>query len=284
MAATPDPNPVSPNVPFLLLLGGGLGMCAGAIYTYATRKPDKSVRTADDLERLTGLAASAVLGLPRKAEDRQLRALPAPDTKPAEAYRFMALTMPPSDGAKRIMFTGVGSDAGCSSAAGQFALALACEGRPTLLVDCDFRESSLTHVFNYEQKPGLSDILRKTLLPSQDNDVHLATQHANLMFLPSGSSGDGSIADFSHAQLRAAIEMLTERAEIIVLDTPPCDVVTDAVRLCPLVDEVYLVVPAEDTESAKVNMAHRMLQRCGAKQVHVLLTGSDPKLAPFSAA
>lgn len=284
MAATPDPNPVSPNVPFLLLLGGGLGLLGGGIYAFATKKEIKAVRTPDDLERLTGLAASAVLGLPRKSEDKALRALPMAATKPAEAYRFMALTMPPGEGAKKILFTGVGSDAGCSSAAGQFALALACEGKPTLLVDCDFRQSSLTHVFNSQQKPGLSDILRKTLLPSQDNDVHLATQHENLLFLPSGSSGDGSIADFSHSQLRAAIEMLTERADILVLDTPPCDVVTDAVRLCPLVDEVYLVVAAEDTESGKVNMAHRMLQRCGAKEVHVLLTGSDPSTAPFSAA
>lgn len=284
MTAVADPKPVSPNVPFLLLLGGGLGLFGGAIYALATRKPDKSVHTADDLERLTGLAASHVLALPRKKEDKMLKELPMAQTKPAEAFRFMALTMPPGEGAKKIMFTGVGSDAGCSSAAGQFALALACEGRSTLLVDCDFRSSSLTHVFNSEQKPGLSDILRKTLLPSQDNDVHLATQHANLLFLPSGSSGDGSIADFSHTQLRAAIEMLTERADILILDTPPCDVVTDAVRLCPLVDEVYLVVAAEDTESAKVNMAHRMLQRCGAKQVHVMLTGSDPSSAPFSAA
>jgi Mrp family chromosome partitioning ATPase len=76
--------------------------------------------------------------------------------------------------------------------------------------------------------------------------------------------------------------MLTERADVLVLDTPPCDVVTDAVRLAPLVDEVYLVVSAEDTESAKVNMAHRMLRRCGAKEVHVMLTGGDPNEAPFT--
>ncbi len=284
MSATADRTPVAPNVPLLLMLGGGLGLLCGAIYAYATRKPDTSLRTSGDLERLTGLAASAVMALPKRKEDQMLKALPDGRTKPAEAYRFMALTMPPGEGCKRILFTGVGKEAGCSNAAGQFALALACEGHATLLVDCDFRSSSLTHVFNSEQKPGLSDILRKTLLPSADNDVHLATQHANLLFLPSGSSGDGSIADFSHSQLRAAMEMLAEQANMIVLDTPPCDVVTDAVRLCPLVDEVYLVVSAEDTKSAKVNMAHRMLERCGAKQVNVMLTGGDPNDAPFSAA
>lgn len=281
--AVPDRNPVSPNVPMLLLLGGGLGILGGGIFSLANRKDTKLVRSSDTLERLTGLSASAVLALPRKKEDRLLRALPLPGSRPAEAFRFMALTMP-SEGAKKVLFTGVGKDAGCSSAAGQFALALACEGRPTLLVDCDFRESSLTHVFNSEQKPGLSDILRRTLLPSQDNEVSFTTHHENLLFLPSGSSGDGSIADFSHGQLRAALEMLTERAEIVILDTPPCDVVTDAVRLCPLVDEVYLVVSAEDTDSAKVSMAHRMLQRCGAKSVHVMLTGGDPSEAPFTAA
>lgn len=281
-AASPDRVPVSPNVPLLLILGTALGTVGGGIYGLMTKKDTRPVRTADDLERLTGLSASTVLGLPRKREEQLLRALPMPGARPAEAFRFMALTMPPGEGAKRVLFTGVGSDAGCSSAAGQFALALACEGRPTLLVDCDFRQSSLTRVFHSSDKPGLSDLLRRTLLPSQDNDVSMQTSHENLLFLPSGSSGDGSIADFSHSQLRAAIEMLTERADIVVLDTPPCDVVTDAVRLAPLVDEVYLVVSAEDTESAKVNMAHKMLQRCGAKQVHVMLTGGDPKEAPFT--
>jgi len=284
LTATPDMHPVSPNVPLLLLLGSGLGMVGGVLYTLATRKDERSVRTADDLERLTGLEAGAVMALPKRKSDAALKALPQSSTRPSEAYRFMALTMPPSEGAKKILFTGVGKDAGCSSAAGQFALALACEGRSTMLVDCDFRSSSLTHVFGWEQKPGLSDILRKTLLPSQDNDVSFSTQHENLLFLPSGSQGDGSIADFPQSQLKAALETLTERAEIIIFDAAPCDVVTDAVRLCPLVDEVYLIVSAEDTESAKVNMAHRMLQRCGAKEVRVMLTGSDPKMAPFSAA
>lgn len=280
--AQPDRRPVSPNVPLLLILGTSLGIVGGGLYGLATRKDDKAVRSPDDLERYTGLAASAVLSLPRKKEEQLLRALPSPGAKPAEAFRFMALTMPPGEGAKRILFTGVGSDAGCSSAAGQFALALACEGRPTLLVDCDFRQSSLTQVFDSAHKPGLSDILRRTLLPGSDNEVSMQTHHENLLFLPSGSSGDGSIADFSHSQLRAAIEMLTERADMLVLDTPPCDVVTDAVRLAPLVDQVYLVVAAEDTESAKVNMAHRMLQRCGAKEVHVMLTGGKSSDAPFA--
>ncbi|MEA2554376.1 MAG: polysaccharide biosynthesis transport protein [Fimbriimonadaceae bacterium] len=282
--AQPDPKPVSPNVPLLLLLGGGLGALCGGIYTLATRTDFKPVRTGDDLERLTGLSASAVLALPRKKEEQLLRALPDPGTKPAEAFKFMALTMPPGEGAKKILFTGVGSDAGCSTAAGQFALALAHEGRPTLLVDCDFRDSSLTRAFHSEEKPGLSDILRKTLLPSADNDVSMSTQHENLLFLPSGSSGDGSIADFSHSQLKAAFEMLTERADVLVLDAPPCDVVTDAVRLCPLVDEIYLVVPAEETDASKITMAHRLLRKCGAKEVHVLLTGSDANSAPFARA
>lgn len=281
--ASPDNRPVSPNVPLLLLLGGMLGILGGGIYAYATYREVTPVRTADDLQRL-GLSASTVMGLPRRREEQMLRALPDPSAKPAEAYKFMALTMPPGDGVRKIMFTGVGSDSGCSSAAGQFALAVAYEGRPTLLVDCDFRQSSLSHVFDSTHKPGLSDILRRTLLPSQDNEISMGTQHQNLLFLPTGSSGDGSIADFSHTQLRAAMEMLSDRADVIVLDAPPCDVVTDAVRLAPLVDIVYLVVSADDTESSKVNMAHQMLRRCGARDVQIMLTGGDPSSAPFTAA
>lgn len=282
-AAEPDKTPVSPNIPLLMLLGGALGAVGAGIYTFATDRSRKPVRSSLDLEHL-GLTAGVALALPKREEERRLRELPDPAARSAEAYRFMALSMPPGEGSKAVLFTGVGGKAGCSSAAGQFALALASEGRPTLLVDCDFRLCELTKVFHSSQKPGLSDILRKTLLPSQDNDMPMQTSHNNLSFLPSGSSGDGSIADFSHAQLRAAIDMLKEQADMIILDSPPCDQVTDAVRLAPLVDQVVLVVDAESTESDKVAMANRLLKQCGAKDIRVMLTGGDPRTTPFSSA
>lgn len=278
-----DQSPVSPNVPLLLALGTMLGVVCAGIYTFATERGRKPIRTSLDLEHL-GLPMSAISALPKREEERRLKALPTSGSRPAEAYRYMALTMPPTEGAKAILFTGVGQSSGCTNAAGQFAHALSAEGRPTMLADCDFRHSSLTKVFDATQKPGLSDILRKTLLPGADNAFSFPTSHQNLQFLPSGSSGDGSIADFTHSQLRAAMEVLKSHSDYLVLDTAPCDIVTDAVRLAPLVDEIYLVVSADNTDAAKVSMAHRLLLQCGAQSVRIMLTGADPSVAPFAAA
>jgi succinoglycan biosynthesis transport protein ExoP len=284
MNASPDGIPVSPNIPLLVALGLSLGLVGGGLYNLAVERNRKSVRTLTDLEHLTGLPAASATAISARNHERMLRALPNPGSRPAEAFRFLALTNPPGEGAKAILFTSLGTDYGCSNAAGQFALAMAVEGRVTMLVDCDFRSSSLTRVFESDTKPGLNDILRKTLLPSSDNEVSFRTSHDNLLFLPSGSHGDSSIADFSHTQLRSAMEMLMEKADVIILDTPPCDQVTDAVRLAPLVDEVYLIVDSENTEAGKISMIHGMLERCGAKSVRVILSNTDPDAAPFSAA
>jgi tyrosine-protein kinase Etk/Wzc len=266
-----------------MMIGAGVGFIVGLITTIFGQKQPEPVHTPARLEGLMGLPASSVSALPRSSSARELKALPKPESRPGESYRFMALSIVSANGSapKSILLTGIGGNVGCSAAAGQLALALALEGKRTLLIDCDFRAHSLSETFDVKERPGLSDILDKKLLPGGDTDLQFQTAHDNLLFLPAGGNGSLSISDFPNSQIHATLDILNSRADIVLLDTAPCDIVTDAARLAPMVDEVWLVVSATTMED-RVPMAQNILSRSGAKIIKVILTDAAGKAAPFS--
>jgi capsular exopolysaccharide synthesis family protein len=221
--------------------------------------------------------------MPRRTEARLLAGWPDPDYKPAESFRFMAFSQLAKEGGapRLVLFTGIGGSVGCSSSAAQFALATARTGVRTLLVDADLRHPAITTIFDLEDKTGMSDMLNRTMLAS-DADVAIDTPHKNLRLVPSGTDGAGGLADFPTPHIVGIMEHLAEKADVVVIDAPPCDIVADAARLVPYVDEVCLVVSAQSTSFRSVPMAYDILKRSGAKNISLILTHASPQEEPFS--
>ncbi len=185
------------------------------------------------------------------------------------------------DQAKTVLFTGVSSDALCSEAAAQFAIAMSQSGVRTLLADCNLRHHGLTEAFGFKGKSGISDMLSRTMLPVPGNDLILATEHPDLFFMPSGSEEGDGLGGFQNLQITGLVQELKERADVKVLNTPACAMVADAPRLVRFADHVCLVASKADRTRGLVTKAHDILKRAGATEVDVLIIDRDESKDSF---
>ncbi|MFY9233493.1 MAG: P-loop NTPase [Fimbriimonadaceae bacterium] len=283
--AKAEETPVAPDVLKLGAVGLIFGIVLGVLGSFLVESLRLPVRTSGQLAELTGLPVAATIPLmPRRAASRMLAGLPDPNHKPAESFRFMAFSHLAKEGGapKIVLFTGIGGSVGCSSAAAQFALAMAKTGVRTLLVDCDLRHPALTTSFGASDESGVSDMLNRTMLPAEGLDIAVETIHPNLKLITAGTDGMGGLADYPTSHIVGIMNHMSEKADIVVIDAPPCDIVADAARLVPYVDEVCLVVSAQATSFRSVPMAYDILKRSGAKEISMVLTHASPQDEPFS--
>lgn len=282
--AKAEDKPVAPDVAKLAIVGMIAGIVLGILFSFLIESLRLPVRTSGQLAELTGLPVSATVPLmPRRTASRMLAGMPDPNYKPGESFRFMAFSQLAREGGapKLILFTGIGGSVGCSSSAAQFALATARTGVRTLLVDADLRHPAITTTFNAGDQSGVSDMLNRTMLAS-DADLSLDTPHTNLKLVSAGTDGVGGLADYPTSHIVGIMNHLAEKADVVVIDAPPCDIVADAARLVPYVDQVCLVVSAQATSFRSVPMAYDILKRSGAKEISLILTHASPQDEPFS--
>jgi polysaccharide biosynthesis transport protein len=157
--------PVSPKPVKAIVLGLLAGLIAGIAFVYAADLLDRSVKTVDQAEAVTGLPVLAAIpetkmdGVKRDRKRRKpapLRAAnyrlvaDAPDSQIAEAFRNLRAAfslLGPEDSRKIFLFTSALPSEGKSFAAANCAIALAQQGQRVLLIDGDLRRPTLHKVF-----------------------------------------------------------------------------------------------------------------------------------------
>jgi protein-tyrosine kinase len=119
-----------------------------------------------------------------------------------------------------------------------------------LLIDGDLRCGTLHRLLGAPNSPGLSEylagtaelrsILQRSLTPEKANS-DVANTIANVTFIPSGVSSDGSSEAVTSHRLEELVAILSPHFDWIVIDSPPVLAVTDAVELARAADGVLLV-------------------------------------------
>jgi succinoglycan biosynthesis transport protein ExoP len=282
--AQPNYVQVAPTLSKTVPIGGALGACLALLLSLAVESLRSTVRTSSELSGVLGLPVTATVpALKARDAQRRMRTLAEPTFLPLEGFRFMASAAALAvDTSRKVLFTGVGGGVGCSSSAAEFAVAAARMGVKTILVDADLSMMTVSKAFGVSGKPGIRDILNHTLLPSGESTLLIATEHKNLSVLPSGS-GDGlGISDVPSAQLAAVLESLAPHAQLIVIDCPPFDVLADASRFIPYVDEACLVVSAKKTHLQSIMVVEKLIQRAGAHTLSIVLTETGTNEEAFS--
>lgn len=131
-----------------------------------------------------------------------------------------------------------------------------------LLVDADVARPSVLKVLGLGPAPGLMDILTDDRLGLPE--VILRTNVPTLSILPAGRS-------FKHATellaSRSMSALLTDIAEryadrIVIFDSPPLLITTEASVLAAQMGQIVMVVEAETTTQHAVQEALRQVEQC----------------------
>jgi len=153
------------------------------------------------------------------------------------------------------------------------AISLSQLGGSVLIIDCDLRRPAAHKMFGLEQaEQGLSTYLSRNVKMAE---VVQKLPLPNLWLLPCGPIPPNPSEMLSSAKMKAALQLLGENFDHIIIDSPPLLKVTDSVILSTLVDGVILVVRGGKSTREIVRRTRQELSLAGAKIFGVVLNNVD---------
>jgi capsular exopolysaccharide synthesis family protein len=203
--------------------------------------------------------------------ERGRKVLLQPDSREAEAFRTIrtAVLFGASDSIKTILITSPIAGEGKSTLVSNLAIAMACAGQKTLILDADFRKPTQHIIFRLNpQERCLSDVFAGTLaLGAAVQPTGIETLHV----LTCGYQIANPAEVLHSRQFAHLLTCLTEVYDRVVIDAPPVTVVTDAQILGALCDATVLVLKADRSVRKVAQHAIDALQSVGAHLLGVVV-------------
>jgi capsular exopolysaccharide synthesis family protein len=153
---------------------------------------------------------------------------------------------------------------------------LACalgQVKKVLLIDADVRRPMIARLLSHDTKsPGLADIVAGTVDVTEAVFFH---EKAGIDILPAGTIPPNPLELLSSKQFERVLEKLRVRYDVIVMDTPPVQLVSDAVVISQFASEVIYVVRADSTPWQVAQNGIKRLKRMGAPLIGAVLNQLD---------
>lgn len=170
--------------------------------------------------------------------------------------------------ANLIMITSALPGEGKTTTAANLAMSIAMElDHTVLLVDADVARPSQPGIFGYGPQKGLLDLLTDDSL--ELNQVLLRTNVEKLSILPAGTQHPRATELLASTAMNRLLADLASRYSdrIIIFDSPPLLLTTEARALATHMGQVVLVVRAESTKHNDVKNALATIEGCPVKMV-----------------
>lgn len=177
-----------------------------------------------------------------------------------------------------IMITSSISGEGKSTTAVNLALSLAHKGSKVVLVDCDLRHPSVASILGVKSEYGIIDFLQgKAVL----NDVIKTVTGSSLLVVPGVNSIKNPTELLSSTALKDLIAQLSEEAEYVIVDTPPCTMMSDASIIANLVQGVVMVVRQDYARIERIVSGVENLADSGATLIGYVLNGTEAGITGY---
>ena len=264
-AEAPD-RPTSPLVVLNIFLSVVLGLLAGTGLAFFVEYLDVSIKTVDEVEKNLGLPVLAVI----PQQSRPLTEA-GQSSGQGEAYRALrtSLALLAREGKQKI-FTVISGGVGEGKSTTLFNLAYVCaeQGSKVLIVDSDLRRPVQHKMVGLANRTGMVNVLTDEL---KIEDVVQETGVPNLWMMTSGRLRRGSLGIMNNARLRAMLDVLKDKYDYVLLDSPPILGVTDAAILAGETDGVLLVVQYRKYPKIISLRAKRMIENAGGHLMGAVL-------------
>ena len=166
-----------------------------------------------------------------------------------------------------IMVTSALAGEGKSFTAVNLALSIATElDHTVMLVDADMARPSVLRIFGLPSGPGLLDLLEDSVDVSQ---VLLRTDVDKLTILPSGTPHPRATELLASEAMRRLLDDMASRYadRIIIFDSPPLLLTTEARALATNMGQIVVVVQAGKTLQSDVQHALSRIESCPVKMM-----------------
>ena len=261
--AQPNYSPVSPDENGIkhTALVFGLGIGLGLIVLIRILNP-----YIHDKETIESLTTIPILGIIRKfpeeidSDNTQILAISKPKSIFAESVRSVRtnLSFLASEKASKVIcITSEVAGEGKSFVAINLSSTLSLIDKKVILIAADLRRSKIHKTFGVKNDKGLSNYLAKQC---EMEDIILHSKQENLDFIVSGSIPPNPSELLHNSRMMTLIEQLKLKYDIIMIDTAPIGLVSDAIPLIRISDINAFVIRSGKSKFYAATVPQRIAQ------------------------
>ena len=174
---------------------------------------------------------------------------------------------------KVILITSSNPNEGKSISSINLAISFAETDSRVLLIDCDLRKPKLNRLLELKADLGLSDILMN---PSAAGEAILPCRNVGeLDVILSGKIPPNPSELLGSQRMERLLTALRMQYDYIILDTPPVNMVTDAVVLAPYADGALFIVRAGVSDRVSTAQAVGQMEYVRTKVLGFVFNGVD---------
>jgi capsular exopolysaccharide synthesis family protein len=274
--ALPPDKPSFPRTGQWMAASVAFGVVFGLLLVYLFELADRSFRSGDDIRTVLDLPCLALIPrMPRHA----LRRIGADDDTArtrfppcAEQLRALRAGLIRDDRPRVIAVTAARPKEGKTAIAHALARLAAADGERVIVLDCDLRHSSFDPPVHSDARPGLSEYLQEQASLAEVIHNDKAT---GIDFIPGGTSEASARGLPMTGAMARLLQTLRQDYDLVLLDTPPAQAVTDARILAGLADATLLCVRWRSTPRDAALHALELLEEAHANVVGAALTQVD---------
>jgi capsular exopolysaccharide synthesis family protein len=278
-------SPSSPKTVRNVIIGLAVGLMAGLALAFLLDLVDRRVRDPSELEEI--LKRPVLAGVPELKELREAKAngsakprpLPGRALEPFQMLRTNLRYFNVDRELKVILITSAGPGEGKTTVAWNLAAAAARSGTRALLIEADLRRPALAARHGISMANGLSTLL-SSHDPLSDAVAHVVVRRVvdgqvervtTIDVVPGGPMPPNPSDMLESRRMAQLVEEAGASYDLVVVDTPPVSVVSDAVPLMRLVDGVLVVSRLRKVTRDSALHLHRQLERLDAPVIGVVV-------------
>ncbi|PMS18368.1 capsular biosynthesis protein [Trinickia dabaoshanensis] len=172
-----------------------------------------------------------------------------------------------------VMMAGPTPSAGKSFVAANMAVLHAEVGSRVLLIDADMRNGHLAYFFGQPNRGGLSEVLKGAMQPHQ---ALRRTSVEGLTLMSCGSRITNPAALLMRQNFRAILQQFSQEYDLVIVDTPPFLVVTDAAIIAGDAGATVLVLRSGMQSEEEIAETVRKLERSEARVTGAVFNAIPP--------
>lgn len=272
-ALVPD-TPIKPRPRFNLFIAFLAGLFVSLVSVIVLEFLDPSFKKEEELEETLGLPVLGVIERILSPDHKQSFLVLGENIRSsvAEEMRMIRTNIKfisPDKPIKSILITSTEPQEGKSFLSANLAEIFASFDQKVALVDADLRKPTLHRFFGIPNVKGFSDILLTGKV--EDEEIIAVPRRPNLKVVPSGHLPPNPAELLSTSKLKLAIEHFENENDVVILDTPPTNLVADAAIIGGQVDGVVIVAQLGKTSRHLLKKMKNTLNKTGVKILGIVL-------------
>ena len=259
LPAGPSTTPINKNDALSSALTfGGITLVLSIVLIFLFSLTRKTVHSAEDLRKLVNLKCLAYIPRIRlkKRSDRKNSTItitnPRIDPVFNESLRNLRIKLQKSlesSGGKVLLVTSTLPHEGKTTIATNLALSLASEGKRVILIDGDLRKQSLKETLGLEEpSAGLVEVLSG----NAQNFRLLNAPHSTMLLLSGDETSDTPQTLLDNPRMEQVLELLRNKLDYIIIDTPPAGILSDAATIAKYADSILYVVRQDHANTSQI--------------------------------